>query len=110
MGKEKEKENEMALLEVWCSLDLSGQWPNGVQRIHFNENAKMLIGCAYQKQLIAYDLVRIDNLLPQKQELIAERRKQLNGYEKELQTLLSSGGEAEKAKDSKKKGKGKKGK
>jgi len=101
-------EDTVTLLEVWSSLKLSGKWKNGIQRIHFNERSAMMIATAYQRDLIAYDLERIDNLLPQKQGLITQRRKQLNGLEQELQALLQKGTEPKETKTEKKKGKKKK--
>lgn len=68
----------------------------------------MMIATAYQKDLIVYDLERIDNLLPQKQKMIEQRRKQLNEYELELQNLLQTASEPKETKSKKKKGKKKK--
>ena len=96
------------LLEVWSSLTLSGKWKNGIQRLHFNEKSAMMIAAAYQQELIVYDLERIDNLLPQKQKLIEERRKQLNDFEKELESVLQKGAAPKEEKAAKKKGKKKK--
>jgi len=101
-------ENASNLLEVWSSLKLSGKWKNGIQRVHFNEKAAMMIAIAYQRDLVVYDLERIDNLLPQKQQMIEERRKQLNDYEKELESVLQKGSEPKEVKADKKKGKKKK--
>jgi len=101
-------ENATNLLEVWSSLTLSGKWKNGIQRVHFNEKAAMMIATAYQQDLIVYDMERIDNLLPQKRQMIEERRKQLNDYETELQAVLQKGSEPKEAKGGKKKGKKKK--
>ena len=110
MAMDGAKIDDDNLLEVWCSIDINGMYHNGVQEIHFMENESMMIATSYQKEVIAYNLQKIDNILPQKQALISERREQLNNFEKELQSMQEKEKEADKAKAEKKGKKGGKGK
>eukprot|EP01084_Bolivina_argentea_P208208 355072_1 len=108
-NKSIQNDNQQSLVEIWCSMEINGIYNNGIQNLHFIENKSIMVSLSYQTNVIAYNLKIIDNILPQKHEILMERRKQLNEYEKELQNILHPSGDTnDKADNGKKKGKGKK--
>eukprot|EP00484_Ammonia_sp_Unknown_P024803 CAMPEP_0197034790 /NCGR_PEP_ID=MMETSP1384-20130603/12767_1 /TAXON_ID=29189 /ORGANISM="Ammonia sp." /LENGTH=769 /DNA_ID=CAMNT_0042464747 /DNA_START=38 /DNA_END=2347 /DNA_ORIENTATION=+ len=97
---------QLGLLEAWCLHKIDGMYANGVQRIHFIESASLMFATAYQWNVVAFDLKRIDDVLPEKQEGVTQRREQLNSFEKELQTIQQKFAEKAATAKTKKKHKG----
>ena len=95
-------------IEAWEILELGGHVNNGIQTFYFLENHGYLILHSFNKELIGYDLKRLDEIITHKMEALAQRRTELLESEKMLETVAGKNNDAKKndtaaKKDAKKK-------